>query len=762
MREAMRVQPQNLIGVWSAAKRDILAAHPEIWEARAGELAAARVFNWFKEDWAELRDEVRNAFLAGGLGRDDERLQVFRRLIYWTPLRELERLSGSRTVIRDLDNPIVAEGSTPPADIIAVNNYWRTERIPNVDEVEDASQVWKDIRAEFRGRAGSREGAILTNHQGALAIRTAFEILDLKRYGEFAGITSNLSDAEQTVDFFRHEAEVWPDDPGKNFDKLADIFEEAIIDALAHGKNAVAIVDTTSAGYEGPTLSFAKQLRRHEAFHVWENTINPEDGETLAESVIMADPDYVVPKTALAEYYPEITPNQIVSEAMAFISSGDWEAAGFPEKTQALEYLDRYFISVVEEYGIEALDGLRLVHPDTKEVIDHVRAKNDIGRAQESPGGGSGAGGQTDGRTPPGRRKLRASQSRLVGGRLEENGGGLRRNSQESGELKSSGRRIDLSQPGAEIGFYPAADISRAERSGGKSTSLPGAALAQNTTLAKQSSEWRREFWAGHEIEPGARLTSEEFRMIYGPEGAEAPEEIGERLRIEVGSALAQAEGIANYGSPRIAVERFDASAPRIPFIEEALVAGASVDQISIQHHGSDWTVVSFENAQGTYLLKGEEVYVTQAGAQEAQSSIEADPVALPGISDLRLAGDIEIATPDVSFSQVIDSMGPNNRAILERALEGGAVVNRFWGEWNGGNSDHCAMAVVSFENAPGAYIFWNGEDIAQSSQLDLGAARYALELGYEIGALKPVSEIRTEEKMVEPRGRAPEHALSM
>ncbi len=96
----------------------------------------------------------------------------------------------------------------------------------------------------------------------------------------------------------------------------------------------------------------------------------------------------------------------------------------------------------------------------------------------------------------------------------------------------------------------------------------------------------------------------------------------------------------------------FDASAPRLPFIEEALAAGASVDHISIQYHGSDWTVVSFENAEGTYLVKGEDVYVTQASVQEAQAAIEADPDALPGINDLKFAEDIEIRVSEIRSSE--------------------------------------------------------------------------------------------------------------
>lgn len=232
--------------------------------------------------------------------------------------------------------------------------------------------------------------------------------------------------------------------------------------------------------------------------------------------------------------------------------------------------------------------------------------------------------------------------------------------------------------------------------------------------------------------------------------------------RYEAGLDLMEAKGIRRAELELQREQNEQANFPRFPFIEEALAAGANVDHISVKHNGSDWTVVSFENAGGTYLVTGEDVYVTQSSVREAQASIEADPIRPPGIRDLELAGDIQIEAPAVSFSHVIDSMGPNNRAILERALEGGAVVHRFWGERGVENPDRYAMAMVSFENSPGTYIFWNGEDNAHHTHLDFGATRYALDFGYEIRDLSPVSEIRSEGNQVEARGRGRDYALSM
>jgi len=73
--------------------------------------------------------------------------------------------------------------------------------------------------------------------------------------------------------------------------------------------------------------------------------------------------------------------------------------------------------------------------------------------------------------------------------------------------------------------------------------------------LANGLTEWQEKFWDGNGIEPnlgpfGDRLTLEEIEMVYGPEGVEGAEETSERLRLEFGSTLAEAQGIAEYESP--------------------------------------------------------------------------------------------------------------------------------------------------------------------------------------------------------------------
>jgi hypothetical protein len=63
--------------------------------------------------------------------------------------------------------------------------------------------------------------------------------------------------------------------------------------------------------------------------------------------------------------------------------------------------------------------------------------------------------------------------------------------------------------------------------------------------LANELTEWQEKYWDGNEIEMG-----------YMPDGAKAPEEISERLRLEYGSALAEAQGIRDYES------QFETSSP--------------------------------------------------------------------------------------------------------------------------------------------------------------------------------------------------------
>jgi hypothetical protein len=147
---------------------------------------------------------------------------------------------------------------------------------------------------------------------------------------------------------------------------------------------------------------------------------------------------------------------------------------------------------------------------------------------------------------------------------------------------------------------------------------------------------------------------------------ADAPASIGERLKMDrISLEAVETHGLKSVNLASNSTQKsgfktetnfeereaVDISALSLPFIKEALAAGANLDHVSFQYHGSNWTIVSFANAKGTYLLKGDDVYVTHASVKEGQAAIEADPVELRGIK-LQLAGDIEIRVSEVRSTE--------------------------------------------------------------------------------------------------------------
>jgi hypothetical protein len=511
----MRVQPDNLTEVWEGAKRDILANHPELPETRAGSLAAARVFNWFHEDWATFSDAVRNeAKNSAGSSEeiDPQRPQLYDELIDWTPLYKLQQMSGSRNLLRDLEHPIVTEQSTPPAEVVRIRNHWRTERMEaRLETLSDLKEAWGNIRAEFRPRTKG-EGCLYTNSQGIHAIKTAFELIQEQPYsGRVDALTANLSGAAEAIEYFKDMAGVLGGKAGAGVSHLADLFEEAILDAVTNKREGFAAVDTTAPGdKDDPPLTYLKKLARHEATHVWQYTINHKSPGLLSDEVIKADPDYPRLKRAFSAYYENIKPGEIVAEAVAFVVAGDWKRAGFTNEERGLKFINRFFSNVVIHYGEKALDSLRMTHPKIKEVIENVRnipirefgsgreTEKDIGGGPESVAEGSG----NDSEATRGRETIRSTQSRLAGGWTGEDVGGLRGDGPQSGALKSYGQeiihidtglntsreRIAAAEAiGADIRIEglasqrSAANVSQAALDMGERAALPSAGLPQNS-----------------------------------------------------------------------------------------------------------------------------------------------------------------------------------------------------------------------------------------------------------------------------------------
>lgn len=449
----MRVQAENLTEVWEGAKKDILADHPELPETRAGELAAASVFNWFHEDWATLTDEVRNS-AGSSEGLNPQSLQLYDKLLDWTPLHKLQQVSGSRNLLRDLEHPLVIERSTPPADVIKIRNHWRTERMEVKPETfSDLKEAWGNIRAEFRGRSRG-EGCLYTNSQGIHAIKTTFELIQKKPYpGRVDALTTNLSGAVEAIDYFRDIADVLGGKAGEGVSNLANLFEEAVLDAMTNKREGFAAVDTTVPGdKDDPPLTYLKKLLRHEATHVWQYTINPKNPGLLSDKVIKADPDYPRLERAFSAYYENIKPNEVVAEAVAFVVSGDWKNAGFTNEEQGLKFIDRFFSDAVVRYGKKALNSLQLTHPTIKEVIENVRripirelgsrreTAKDIGGGPEGVAAGSG----NDSEATRDLASLRSTQSRLGGRWIGENVGGLQGYGPDPRAVRSSDQEINL------------------------------------------------------------------------------------------------------------------------------------------------------------------------------------------------------------------------------------------------------------------------------------------------------------------------------
>ena len=335
----MRVRPENLTEVWEGAKSDILASYPQLPETRAGELAAARVFNWFHEDWTTFNDAVRDV-IKNSSGNpeefDPQRLKLYGELIDWTPLYKLQQMSGSRNLLRDLEHPMVTEHSTAPVEVVRIRNHWKTERMEaRLETLSDLKEAWGNIRAEFRGRSKG-EGCLYTNSQGIHAIKTAFELIQEQSYsGRVDALTTTLSGAAEAIEYFKDMAEVLGGKAGAGISHLANLFEEAILDAREYKREAFAAVDTTVPGdNDDPPLTYLKKLVRHEATHVWQYTNNHKSPGLLSDKVIKADPDYPSLKRAFSAYYENIKPNEIVAEAVAFVVAGDWKRAGFTDEEQ--------------------------------------------------------------------------------------------------------------------------------------------------------------------------------------------------------------------------------------------------------------------------------------------------------------------------------------------------------------------------------------------------------------------------------------------
>jgi hypothetical protein len=313
----------------------------------------------------------------------------------------------------------------------SASNYWGTERVKSFPQtLGELEQLWGDIRAEFRPRSPGREGCLYTNHQGFIAIHAAINNIQSIQTGQALlpidrgdGVTSSIIMAVRIAETLRLESMFWSGKAGENFDKLAGSYVEAIENAIANNRRAVSVVDTSSNDYLGRhTLWYEKYKRRHEATHVWQFSVNSRNLGLISEQEMKADPDYPLLSKGLAGYYPDMTAEDVYSEAVAMTVAGAGYLAGFRTRKHAEAFLDRYFRQVILAYDEKALDTLHLVHPHVREVINHVAAY--LGRREEKASGrnvenSAGGNGETKGIDEPTTREsrgVRGPQEHVAGG----------------------------------------------------------------------------------------------------------------------------------------------------------------------------------------------------------------------------------------------------------------------------------------------------------------------------------------------------------
>jgi N12 class adenine-specific DNA methylase len=82
-----------------------------------------------------------------------------------------------------------------------------------------------------------------------------------------------------------------------------------------------------------------------------------------------------------------------------------------------------------------------------------------------------------------------------------------------------------------------------------------------------------------------------------------------------------------------------------VPFITDACANGAEVAQVAPCIKGSDLSVISFKNVDGTYVIKGNDVFVTEKEFQGVLTAIKAAPGCMDSIDDLKLViGNLQLA----------------------------------------------------------------------------------------------------------------------
>lgn len=379
------------------------------------------------------------------------------------------RIAGNREAAFVKSEPASEKPKSEPA------NYWKTESLP-LDETgnyrqlspEERDQQFQNVRAEFRRHA--TRGRLYTNEQGAISYAKALQ----KATGqanfspEIDGVAIPLNQAAQTLRYLKKLSKESTNPQRKPvLESMATELGKAVDDALGAGRPGVVITTTQAkrispeTGMRWSSFEAARQTAAHEETHLFQHEFGfGEKGKgqgLFDDETITSDPDYQRQRDGLkdAGYTEEyLTPQNTGAEAMAHILAGQWRDIGYKSEAETVNYLSRTFERIYDQFGVEALQSLRVRTRTGREVKENVIRE----RSERAK---SAAAGSADGRLSGGlERDSRAVSAEAERGAATARSGperqppepdrGLRRGAEEGREARSQesfGQGIPKNQP---------------------------------------------------------------------------------------------------------------------------------------------------------------------------------------------------------------------------------------------------------------------------------------------------------------------------
>jgi len=267
-------------------------------------------------------------------------------------------------------------------ETLASRPSWRdVKRLEGAPKTfEEAQQLVRDVRSEYRQRSGEREGTLYLNHQGIAVFASAGKQAGVKNVsGGIEGVNMQLGSLQKIADKLRERAGNY--DNGQTLNTLADQIETAIADANAQGYKAIPVVNAAAESV------IRKKTIREEDYHGWQRRaglLKDERGGQVAEH-FKDNPTYQHIRKQLIDHgYPE---DEIVLnvEAAAKLASGQHEDYGV-SVNDANDYLHSYYNHLAQTYGPEILEGNIRVAPSAKRSLEDVREIRGVQRpARSSP-----------------------------------------------------------------------------------------------------------------------------------------------------------------------------------------------------------------------------------------------------------------------------------------------------------------------------------------------------------------------------------------